>query len=51
MPRGSFLRKLEKVTVTFGEPIDPLVLDGESRSQAQIVELLHERVAELGGRR
>src|SRR5215218_7398446 len=48
MPRGRFLRKLEKVTVTFGEPVDPLVFDGESRSQAQIVEFLHERVAELG---
>jgi long-chain acyl-CoA synthetase len=51
MPRGRFLRKLEKVTVTFGEPVDPLVFDGNFRSQEQIVEFLHERVAELGERR
>jgi hypothetical protein len=51
MPRGRFLRKLEKVTVTFGEPVDPLVLDGDSGSQEQIVEVLHAHVAELGGRR
>jgi hypothetical protein len=50
MPRGRFLHKLEKVTVTFGEPVDPVVFDGESRSLAQIVEFLHERVAELGER-
>jgi long-chain acyl-CoA synthetase len=51
MPRGRFLRKLEKVTVTFGEPVDPLVLDGDSGSQEQIVEVLHAHVAELGERR
>jgi long-chain acyl-CoA synthetase len=51
MPRGRFLRKLEKVTVTFGEPVDPLALDGDSGSQEQIVEVLHAHVAELGGRR
>ena len=51
MPRGRFLRKLEKVAVTFGEPVDPLVLDGDSGSQEQIVEVLHAHVAELGGRR
>ena len=48
MPRGRFLRKLEKVTVTFGQPVDPLGLDEDTRSQERIVEVLHERVAELG---
>src|SRR5215210_2653605 len=48
MPRGRFLRKLEKVTVTFGQPVNPLGLDEDTRSQERIVEVLHERVAELG---
>ena len=47
MPRGRFLRRLKKVTVTFGDPVDPLGLDEASRSQDRIVEVLHERVAEL----
>jgi long-chain acyl-CoA synthetase len=51
MPRGRFLRRLEKVTVTFGAPVDPLGLEETSRSQDRIVEILHERVAELGERR
>jgi len=51
MPRGRFLRRLEKVTVTFGEPVNPVGIDEDSRSQEQIVEALHERVAELGGRK
>jgi long-chain acyl-CoA synthetase len=51
MPRGRFLRRLKKVTVTFGDPVDPLGLDEASRSQDRIVEVLHERVAELGERR
>jgi long-chain acyl-CoA synthetase len=51
MPRGSFLHRLEKLTVTFGEPVDPVGLDEGSRSQEQIVAVLHERVAELGGHR
>jgi long-chain acyl-CoA synthetase len=48
MPRGRFVRRLEKVTVTFGEAVDPL--DEVSRSQEQILDALHERVAELGER-
>ena len=51
MPRGKFLRRLEQVTVTFGDPVDPLGLDEASLSQEGIVETLRERVAELGGRR
>jgi len=51
MPRGRFLRRLKKVTVTFGDPVDPLGLDEASRSQDRIVEVLHERVAELGTHR
>jgi long-chain acyl-CoA synthetase len=48
MPRGRFLRKLEQVTVTFGEPVGSL--DEAFSSQEGIVEAVRERVAELGGR-
>ena len=50
MPRGKFLQRLEQVTVTFGEPFDPRSLDGTTRPQEQVVEAVHERVAELGTR-
>ena len=50
MPRGKFLQRLEQVTVTFGEPFDPLSLDGAVRPQEQVVGVVHERVAELGAR-
>ena len=50
MPRGRFLRRLEQVTVAFGEPLDPRSLDGTASSQEQVVEAVHERVAELGAR-
>jgi len=50
MPRGRFLRRLEQVTVSFGEPVDPDDLDEASRSQEQIVQAVRERVAALGTR-
>jgi long-chain acyl-CoA synthetase len=50
MPRGKFLQRLEQVTVTFGEPFDPRSLDETTRPQEQVVEAVHERVAELGAR-
>jgi long-chain acyl-CoA synthetase len=50
MPRGRFLRRLEQVTVSFGEPVDPDGLDEASRSQEQIVQAVRERVAALGAR-
>ena len=49
MPRGQFLRRLEQVTVTFGEPLDPRSFHEFARPQEQIVEAVHERVTELGG--
>ncbi len=49
MPRGRFLRRLEKVTVTFGEPFDPRGPDGRSREQ--VVDAVRERVVALGERR
>ena len=51
MPRGSFLRRLEQVTVTFGEPLAPHDFDGDTGSQEQIVRAVHERVAALGSRK
>ena len=51
MPRGRFLRGLEKVTVSFGEPLDPRDLDGAGGSREQVVEAVRERVLELGDRR
>lgn len=50
MPRGKFLRRLEQVTVTFGDPVDPLGLDEPLRSQDRIVEAVHDRVGKLGER-
>ncbi|HET6658855.1 MAG TPA: AMP-binding protein [Rubrobacter sp.] len=50
MPRGQFLRRLEQVTVTFGEPFDTRSLHETARPQEQVVEAVRERVAELGGR-
>ena len=50
MPRGRFLWRLEQVTVSFGEPVDPDGLDEASRSQEQIVQAVRERVAALGAR-
>jgi long-chain acyl-CoA synthetase len=48
MPRGKVLQRLEQVTVTFGEPFDPRGFDETARLQEQVVEAVHERVAELG---
>jgi long-chain acyl-CoA synthetase len=50
MPRGKFLRRLEQVTVTIGEPFDPRSFHEIARSQEQIVEAVRERVAELSRR-
>jgi long-chain acyl-CoA synthetase len=50
MPRGQFLRRLEQVTVTFGEPFDSRSFHKTARPQEQIVEAVRERVAELSGR-
>jgi long-chain acyl-CoA synthetase len=50
MPRGKFLRRLEQITVTFGEPFDPRSVSESARPQEQVVEAVRERVAELGGR-
>jgi long-chain acyl-CoA synthetase len=50
MPRGKFLRRLEQVTVIFGEPFDPRSFHESARPQEQIVQAVRERVAELGGR-
>ena len=50
MLRGQFLRRLEQVTVTFGEPFDTRSLHETARPQEQVVEAVRERVAELGGR-
>jgi long-chain acyl-CoA synthetase len=50
MPRGQFLRRLEQVTVTFGEPFDTRSFHETARPQEQVVAAVRERVAELGGR-
>jgi long-chain acyl-CoA synthetase len=47
MPRGRFLRRFEKVTVTFGEPFH---LDRVATSREQVVEAVRERVVALGER-
>jgi long-chain acyl-CoA synthetase len=49
MPRGKSLRRLEQITVTFGEPFDPRSVSESARHQEHIVEAVRERVAELGG--
>jgi hypothetical protein len=51
MPRGRFLRRLENVTVTFGEPFDPRGPEDEAGTREQVVEALRGRVLELGQRR
>ena len=51
MPRGRFLGRLEKVTVTFGEPFDPRGPEGDAGTREHVVEALHGRVLELGRRR
>ena len=48
--KGKVLQRLEQVTVTFGEPFDPLGLDGAARPRERVVEAVHERVAKLGAR-
>jgi long-chain acyl-CoA synthetase len=48
MPRGRFLRRLENVTVTFGEPFDPDGPEGDAGTREQVVEALRGRVLELG---
>jgi long-chain acyl-CoA synthetase len=50
MPRGKFLRRLEKVSITFGEPFDPHGPDGNVELREQVVETLRGRVFELGQR-
>jgi long-chain acyl-CoA synthetase len=50
MPRGEFLRRLEQVTVTIGEPFDPRSFHEIARFQEEIVKAVRERVAELGRR-
>jgi long-chain acyl-CoA synthetase len=50
MPRGQLLRRLERVSVTFGEPFDPRGPDGNIEPREQVVEALHGRVFELGQR-
>jgi long-chain acyl-CoA synthetase len=51
MPRGRFLRRLENVTVTFGEPFDPRGPERDSGTREQVVEAVRGRVLELGQRR
>ena len=51
MPRGRFLRRLENVTVTFGEPFDPRSPEGDAGTREQVVEAVRGRVLELGQRR
>ncbi|MDQ3965139.1 MAG: 1-acyl-sn-glycerol-3-phosphate acyltransferase, partial [Actinomycetota bacterium] len=51
MPRGKFLRRLKKITVVFGEPleVDELEQQGEGEEpQGRITQALRDRVAELG---
>src|SRR5918995_1557939 len=47
MPRGKLLRRLEQITVTFGEPLASHDYDGSAGSHEQIVEAVRERVAAL----
>jgi long-chain acyl-CoA synthetase len=51
MPRGRFLRRLEKVTVTFGQSFDPRGPEGDAGTREQVVETVRGRVLELGQRR
>ena len=51
MPRRTFLRRLEKVTVSFGKPFYPRSLDGTAGSRDDVVEAIRERVVDLGERR
>jgi long-chain acyl-CoA synthetase len=51
MPRGRFLRRLERVTVSFGEPFDTSGPDEVAWSREQVVEAVRERVVALGERR
>jgi long-chain acyl-CoA synthetase len=51
MPRGRFLRRLQKVTVSFGEPVEPFGLDGDTGTRGRLLEAVRERVVELGERR
>ena len=51
MPRGSFLPRLRRVTVTFGEPlsVDELERRGEDEEpRDRIVDALRDRIAEMG---
>lgn len=50
-PRGRFLRRFEKVSVTCGEPFDPGGPDRNAETREQVVEALRGRVFELGQRR
>ena len=53
MPRGKFLRRLEQVTIIFGEPLDPRDLEQQGQGdqpQDSIARALRDRVAELGER-
>jgi 1-acyl-sn-glycerol-3-phosphate acyltransferase len=50
MPRGKALRRLEQVTIIFGEPLDPHDFERQgrgARSQDSIARALRDRVAEL----
>ena len=49
-PRGRFLRRLGKVTFSFGEPIDPRGPDRAAASCNEVVEPVRERVVGLGER-
>jgi long-chain acyl-CoA synthetase len=53
MPRGKVLRRLEQVTIIFGEPLDPRDLEQQRQGdqpQDGIARALRDRVAELGER-
>ncbi len=52
MPPGKFIQRLGRISVTFGEPVDPRELEGQGegeQSHERIVSALRERVARLGG--
>jgi long-chain acyl-CoA synthetase len=54
MPPGRIWMRPKQVTVTFGEPLDPLELEQQGEGdqpQSRIVQALHEHVAELIGNR
>jgi hypothetical protein len=53
MPRGKFLRRLERVTIIFGEPLGPRDLEQQRQGdqpQDGIARARCDRVAELGER-